>query len=63
LFWVPLFPTSSKYILQCTCCGYAQQIGQDEADRLLASPPASVAPGAGAQQESQPPLSQDLAGE
>jgi hypothetical protein len=40
LFWIPLFPTSTKYVLQCTYCGYGQQIPKDEAERLLATPPA-----------------------
>ena len=62
LFWVPLFPTSTKYVLQCTFCGYAQQIGQDEADRLLASPPTPVAPTAAVQQET-PPVHEDRTGD
>lgn len=48
LFWVPLFPTSTKYTLQCTFCGYAQQLPTEEAERLLAGqtqPPAQTVPG------------------
>lgn len=36
LFWIPLFPTSTKYTLQCTYCGFAQHIPKDEAERLVA---------------------------
>ncbi|WP_097871082.1 zinc-ribbon domain-containing protein [Streptomyces sp. rh34] len=36
LFFVPLFPFSTKYATQCTFCGGERQIPQEEADRLLA---------------------------
>ena len=39
LFWVPLFPTSTKYVLQCSFCGYAQQVSAEEAERLQVSAP------------------------
>jgi hypothetical protein len=42
LFWIPLFPTSTKYVLQCSFCGYAQQLPQEEAERLQATAPAGV---------------------
>ncbi|HEY9437172.1 MAG TPA: zinc-ribbon domain-containing protein [Streptomyces sp.] len=36
LFFVPLFPFSTKYATQCTFCGGEQQIPKEHADRLLA---------------------------
>ncbi|MFS0694514.1 zinc-ribbon domain-containing protein [Streptomyces nitrosporeus] len=36
LFFVPLFPFSTKYATQCTFCGGERQIPAEEADRLLA---------------------------
>jgi hypothetical protein len=44
LFWIPLFPTSTKYVLQCTFCGFAQELPREEAERLAALPPAQPAP-------------------
>ncbi|MER6772037.1 zinc-ribbon domain-containing protein [Streptomyces bacillaris] len=36
LFFIPLFPFSTKYATQCTFCGGEQQISQEQADQLLA---------------------------
>ncbi|MEU9606241.1 zinc-ribbon domain-containing protein [Streptomyces sp. NPDC048057] len=36
LFFVPLFPVSSKYGTQCTFCGAESQITQQQADALQA---------------------------
>jgi hypothetical protein len=36
LFFVPLFPVSTKYTTQCTFCGAEQKISKEEADQLLA---------------------------
>ncbi|MEV1044935.1 zinc-ribbon domain-containing protein [Streptomyces sp. NPDC049916] len=36
LFFVPLFPFSTKFATQCTFCGGERQIPKEEADRLLA---------------------------
>ncbi|MFJ1745045.1 zinc-ribbon domain-containing protein [Streptomyces sp. NPDC088116] len=36
LFFVPLFPFSTKYATQCTFCGSEQQLTKDQADQLLA---------------------------
>lgn len=36
LFFVPLFPVSSKYLTQCTFCGVTGQTTREEADRLAA---------------------------
>ena len=45
LFWIPLFPTSTKYTLQCSFCGYAQHVPREEADRLIAEPLAPMGAG------------------
>jgi zinc-ribbon family len=37
LFWIPLFPTSTKFVLQCSYCGYSQQVSKEESERLQAS--------------------------
>ncbi|MFI1109683.1 zinc-ribbon domain-containing protein [Streptomyces physcomitrii] len=36
LFFVPLFPFSTKYATQCTFCGAEQQIPQAQAEQLEA---------------------------
>ncbi|WP_093799060.1 zinc-ribbon domain-containing protein [Streptomyces sp. Wb2n-11] len=36
LFFVPLFPFSTKYTTQCTFCGAEQQVSQEQAEQLLA---------------------------
>ncbi|MFJ8546401.1 zinc-ribbon domain-containing protein [Streptomyces sp. NPDC093586] len=36
LFFVPLFPFSTKYTLQCTFCGTEQQVAGEQAEQLLA---------------------------
>ncbi|MFJ3284612.1 zinc-ribbon domain-containing protein [Streptomyces sp. NPDC086669] len=35
LFFVPLFPFSTKYATQCTFCAAEQQITREQADQLL----------------------------
>ncbi|MZD09453.1 zinc-ribbon domain-containing protein [Streptomyces sp. SID5785] len=49
LFFVPLFPISTKYRTQCTFCGMEQQLPKEHAEGLLA--PAAAAPGGAARQE------------
>ncbi|MFJ1596838.1 zinc-ribbon domain-containing protein [Streptomyces sp. NPDC088261] len=44
LFFVPLFPFSTKYQTQCTFCGAEQRLQKEQADQLLAQ---SAAPGQG----------------
>jgi hypothetical protein len=34
LFFVPLFPFSTKYATQCTFCGAEQRITQEQAEQL-----------------------------
>lgn len=41
LFFIPLFPVSTKYVLGCALCGATGRIGADEATRLAASGPGS----------------------
>ena len=36
LFFIPLFPVRTKYVMQCTFCGAVRQIDKDEALRLTA---------------------------
>ncbi|WP_335935652.1 zinc-ribbon domain-containing protein [Streptomyces sp. PTD5-9] len=36
LFFVPLFPFSTKFATQCTFCGGEQRISKEQADELLA---------------------------
>ncbi|MEV6653062.1 zinc-ribbon domain-containing protein [Streptomyces sp. NPDC051219] len=36
LFFVPLFPLSTKYRTQCTFCGLEQQVTQEQAGQLTA---------------------------
>ncbi|MFD3439057.1 zinc-ribbon domain-containing protein [Streptomyces sp. NPDC058685] len=54
LFFVPLFPVSTKYATQCTFCGMEQKIAKEQADQLLAQ---AAGPQGGApqiQQQAQP---------
>ncbi|MGI5456164.1 zinc-ribbon domain-containing protein [Streptomyces sp. CA-249302] len=54
LFFVPLFPFSTKYATQCTFCGTEQKVTKEQAEQLQAQ--AAGAPGAQAygQQPQQP---------
>ncbi|MET7604241.1 zinc-ribbon domain-containing protein [Streptomyces avermitilis] len=36
LFFVPLFPLSTKYATQCTFCGAEQKVTKEQAERLQA---------------------------
>lgn len=48
LFFVPLFPFSTKYLTQCTFCGLSQRIAKEQADQLLAQNAGGPAFGQGA---------------
>ncbi|MDX2939085.1 zinc-ribbon domain-containing protein [Streptomyces ipomoeae] len=50
LFFVPLFPVSTKYQTQCTFCGAEQRVDAEQAVRLQAQ----AASGAGGQAYGQP---------
>jgi hypothetical protein len=36
LFFVPLFPVSTKYMTQCTFCGAEQKLSKEQAEQLQA---------------------------
>ncbi|CAM5505954.1 hypothetical protein GCM10010329_63740 [Streptomyces spiroverticillatus] len=36
LFFIPLFPVSTKYATQCTFCGAERRVEREEAERLQA---------------------------
>ncbi|MCL8015234.1 zinc-ribbon domain-containing protein [Streptomyces sp. AS02] len=47
LFFVPLFPVSTKYATQCTFCGAEQKVTTEQAEQLQAQ---AAAGGSGGQQ-------------
>ncbi len=47
LFFVPLFPVSTKYATQCTFCGAEHKVPQEQAEQLRAQ---AAAGGPGGQQ-------------
>ncbi|SEC81603.1 zinc-ribbon family protein [Streptomyces sp. KS_5] len=47
LFFVPLFPVSTKYATQCTFCGAEHKVPQEQAEQLQAQ---AAAGGPGGQQ-------------
>ncbi|MFJ8637051.1 zinc-ribbon domain-containing protein [Streptomyces sp. NPDC093568] len=47
LFFVPLFPVSTKYATQCTFCGAEQKVTREQAEQLRAQ---ATAGGPGGQQ-------------
>ncbi|MGW2419033.1 zinc-ribbon domain-containing protein [Streptomyces sp. NPDC001709] len=53
LFFVPLFPFSTKYATQCTFCGMEQEVTKERAEQLQAQ--AAGAPGSEAYGPSQQP--------
>jgi hypothetical protein len=44
LFFIPLFPISKRYQLQCTLCGRAYDIAKDQAEQLIAQANAVAGP-------------------
>ncbi|MYR46532.1 zinc-ribbon domain-containing protein [Streptomyces sp. SID5910] len=54
LFFVPLFPFSTKYALQCTFCGAEQQVAKEQAEQLLAQAAAGQGGPAYGQPQQQP---------
>jgi len=44
LFFIPLFPVSTKYVVQCAMCGVQSRLEQDEAERLTAGPAGAARP-------------------
>ncbi|MGF0171264.1 zinc-ribbon domain-containing protein [Streptomyces sp. Marseille-Q5077] len=45
LFFVPLFPVSTKYATQCTFCGAEQKVTGEQAEQLQAQAAAGGQPG------------------
>ncbi|MEU0738688.1 zinc-ribbon domain-containing protein [Streptomyces sp. NPDC006134] len=54
LFFVPLFPFSTKYSTQCTFCGAEQQVSREQAEQLQAQAQAPGGPAHGQQSRQQP---------
>ncbi|MEW1545272.1 zinc-ribbon domain-containing protein [Streptomyces tsukubensis] len=50
LFFVPLFPVSTKYGTQCTFCGAESQLSGEQAEQLQVQAATAPAPGHGPQQ-------------
>ncbi|MEU9332714.1 zinc-ribbon domain-containing protein [Streptomyces sp. NPDC048290] len=44
LFFIPLFPVSTKYATQCTFCGAEERVTQDQAERLQSQSAAGQGP-------------------
>ncbi|MBT2396428.1 zinc-ribbon domain-containing protein [Streptomyces sp. ISL-100] len=51
LFFVPLFPYSTKYTTQCTFCGAEQKVTQEQAQQLQAQEQADGGYGQAHQQQ------------
>jgi hypothetical protein len=54
LFFVPLFPFSTKYATQCTFCGAEQQVTREQAEQLQAQAQAPDGQGYGQPHPQQP---------
>jgi hypothetical protein len=50
LFFIPLFPISSRYQLQCTYCGFASELAKEQAQALVAQHAEATAQQPAAQQ-------------
>ncbi|MGW2051460.1 zinc-ribbon domain-containing protein [Streptomyces sp. NPDC001858] len=55
LFFVPLFPISTKYATQCTFCGAEQKVTKEQADQLSAQGAGGVGGGQAYGQPQQQP--------
>ncbi|MFE4664906.1 zinc-ribbon domain-containing protein [Streptomyces sp. NPDC056716] len=53
LFFIPLFPVSTKYTTQCTFCAAEERVTKEVADRLLAQSAAGQGPHISAQPQQQ----------
>ncbi|MFC8368235.1 MULTISPECIES: zinc-ribbon domain-containing protein [unclassified Streptomyces] len=53
LFFVPLFPVSTKYTTQCTFCGAEQKVTKEQAEQLQAQAIGGGQGGQGYGQQSQ----------
>jgi hypothetical protein len=59
LFFVPLFPISTKYRSQCTFCGIEHHLAKEQAEALLAQAAAPAGYSAQGQQQPGQPLGQN----
>ena len=50
LFFIPLFPISSRHQLQCTYCGFASELAKEQAQALVAQHAEATAQQPAAQQ-------------
>ncbi|MFE1235206.1 zinc-ribbon domain-containing protein [Streptomyces tendae] len=55
LFFVPLFPFSTKYTTQCTFCGAEQQVTREQAEQLQAQETGGRAYGSRGSSRTSPP--------
>ncbi|GAA3437418.1 zinc ribbon domain-containing protein [Kutzneria kofuensis] len=55
LFFIPLFPVSSRYQLQCTYCGFVSELSKEQSQALVAQNDTAAQ-----QQSVQPQLPQNL---
>ncbi|MFE2043814.1 zinc-ribbon domain-containing protein [Streptomyces sp. NPDC059477] len=53
LFFIPLFPVSTKYTTQCTFCGAEERVTKEAADHLLTQSAAGQGPHISAQPQQQ----------
>ncbi|MEV0639554.1 zinc-ribbon domain-containing protein [Streptomyces sp. NPDC050619] len=58
LFFVPLFPFSTKYATQCTFCGAEQKVTKEQAEQLQAQAQSASGRGGQPQPYGQPPQQQ-----
>ncbi|MEV8330998.1 zinc-ribbon domain-containing protein [Streptomyces niveus] len=54
LFFVPLFPYSTKHYTQCTFCGVEHQVPNEQAEQLLAQSATQAQQGVGQQHGANP---------
>ncbi|MET4926939.1 zinc-ribbon domain-containing protein [Streptomyces sp. PSRA5] len=54
LFFVPLFPYSTKHYTQCTFCGVEHQVPNEQAEQLLAQSATQAQQGGGQQHGANP---------
>lgn len=55
LFFIPLFPLSVKYTLECSICGESRKISREDADQIIASQAHGHAQHTGYPQQQQQP--------
>ena len=51
LFFIPTFPVSTRYAMQCGMCGATSRLERDEAERLASGPPPDLKRGLGQGQQ------------